>query len=123
MTSVVQALWLAAALLGGTAGAAAASRPLHLVSEATGTGIRLRVVGQSAVACEASYTLEISNRSRAGSSRSVQRGIARLKPGAAPVDIATSTLGGAAAAGWTSRLSVGRCGASPQYEEVAGAQR
>lgn len=123
MASVIQTLCVAAALAGATADAAPPFRPLHLVSEPNGSGVRLRIVGHSAVGCDASYTLEVSNQSGAGSNRSVQRGTARLQAGAEPVTIATTTLGHAAAAGWTARLSVRSCGPDLHYEEVAGAQR
>jgi hypothetical protein len=109
-------------LVSALAQAAPGRRPLHLVTEATGNGIRLRVVGMSDAACVARYALDVSSRSPGGHNRSVQRGTARLSPGT-PAVVATSALVGTAAQGWTAQLSVEGCGPGDRYEERAGAPR
>lgn len=79
----------------------------------------IRIVGQG-TACNASYALTVANRTAPGTSRSVQRGTASVRPGA-PATFATSTLAGAATGKWTAQLAVRGCGADAQYEESSGA--
>jgi len=122
MVGVIHTLWLAAALVGANADAATSARPLHLVTEPIGADIRIRVVGESAVACEANYVLEVSNKSATGSNRSVQRGAARLRPGA-EATFSTVTLVDAVSRHWTARLSVHSCGRGERYDEAKGALR
>ena len=90
-------------------------RPLRLVTESAGSDVRMRVLGLSATACAASYTLEVSS-GPAGNNRSVQRGVARLAAGV-PAVVASVSLGGATT--WSARLAVGPCGAAPGYSENA----
>ena len=115
----VRALSLALIAFGAPAAGSAPAAPLHLVTEPVGSGIRIRVVGHSAVACDARYSLEVSNRSGGGSNRSVQRGAARLRPGVVS-NVATLTLGNAAPGSWSARLVVDPCGTARRYEEVSG---
>jgi hypothetical protein len=111
-----------AALSFATPGAGTAvPAPLHLVTEPVAGGIRVRVVGISAVACDARFSLEVSNRSGGGTSRSVQRGVARLQPGVAST-AATLTLANAGPESWSARLVVDSCGGE-RYEEVSGSAR
>ena len=88
--------------------------PLHLVADPVDSGVRLRVVGSSAVACDASYELEVVG--SAGGNRSVQRGSARLAPGKQVV-VATTTLGNRASSGWSATLRVDGCDGH-RYEQV-----
>ena len=113
---------LALAAAAATAAVTRPAAPLHLVTEPAGSGVRIRIVGHSPVVCEARYSLEVANRSGGGTSRSVQRGAARLRPGVVS-NVATVTLGNAAAAGWTARLVVDPCGPAKRYEEVIGPAR
>ena len=108
-------LWLAAALAGAPAAAPAPAGPLRLVTEPSGNGIRISVVGESAVSCEAQYLLTVSTKLATGSNNSVQRGAASLRPGVVTV-VATVTLGNAGS--WSARLRVEPCGTTKGYEET-----
>jgi hypothetical protein len=111
-----------AALASAAPAATAAPAPLHLVSEPVAGGLRLRVVGASAVACDARFSLEVSNRAGGGTSRSVQRGVARLRPGVATT-AATVMVGNAALDSWSARLVVDPCAGGKRYDEVSGSAR
>ena len=100
----------------------AAPGPLHLVTEPVAGGIRVRVVGHSAAPCAARFSLEVANRAGGGTSRSVQRGVARLLPGVTTT-AATLTLGNAGPESWSARLLVDPCGGGKRYEEVSGSAR
>lgn len=89
--------------------------PLRLASTPVDGGVRLRIVGLSPIACNASYELEVI--SQAGGNRSVQRGAAQLQPGDEVV-LATATLGGNGAASWSATLRVDSCDGR-HFEEVA----
>ena len=121
MIAPLHLLSLAALSFAAPGDGTVAPAPLHLVTEPIAGGIRVRVVGKSAVACDARFSLEVSNRSGGGTSRSVQRGVARLLPGAAST-AATLTLGNAGADSWSARLVVDPCGGD-RYEEVSGSAR
>src|SRR3546814_17743265 len=71
-------------------------------SDLVGGGVRLKVIGASDEIMAASYALEVTE--GRGANRSVQRGTARLRPGA-PVPLVTLTLGHANA-GWSALLTV-----------------
>lgn len=88
--------------------------PLRLTAEPVETGVRLQVIGLSPLACDARYELEVA--ASAGGNRSVQRGSARLRPGHEVV-LATTTLGGTGAAGWSATLRVDSCDGR-HFEEV-----
>src|SRR3546814_10776567 len=77
---------LAAPVMNQTAPAEAP--PIRLVSEEVGGGVRLKVIGASDEIMAASYALEVTG--GRGANRSVQRGTARLRPGA-PVTLVTLT--------------------------------
>ena len=111
-------LWLAAAMFVAPGHPAPPVGPLHLVTEPAGSGVRVRVVGESVVACEVHYVLEVANDSAAGSNRSVQRGAARLRPGVAAT-VATLTLANAGSKAWTARLKADRCEGGQAYDETA----
>jgi hypothetical protein len=122
MAGMTVSLWLAAGIIDVVGNPAPRTRPLHLVTEPVGAGIRVRVVGESPVACEAHYVLEVASDPAEGANRSVQRGAARLGPGVATT-IATVTLANAGSKAWTARLGVEPCGGAKTYEETTGATR
>lgn len=117
MPAMILPLLLGALLAG--AGRADTPRPLRLVTEQLGAEVRFRVVGEAAGPCDASYVLTVANRAAAGSNRSIQRGAARLRPGAATT-LATATLR-AAPGSWSATLAVRGCGPDAVYEEKSGA--
>ena len=94
----------------------ASESPLRLVSGPAPEGVQLRIVGLSPVACGAHYELEVVG--QAGSNRSVQRGAAQLLPGKEVV-LATTTLGGKGAGGWSATLRVDSCDGR-HFEEMQG---
>jgi hypothetical protein len=120
--SIVPVMGFAAALLGAPGPAAPPARPLHLLTEPLKGGTRLRVVGESAIVCEAHYVLEVSSGSAGNRNHSVQRGAARLRPGVRTT-IATTTIGAADPTAWLALLSVEPCGTGSTYEERGGSQR
>jgi hypothetical protein len=119
MTDVSQViLALAAALAAGTPDPAPSGAPVRLIAESVGTGVRLRVVGNSAAACEARYELAVSGDTIRGGNRSIQRGTARLQAGV-PATLATVSLGSVNPKGWEARLSVEPCDGA-RYVQVLG---
>lgn len=114
MSAIISAIMLLAApVMNQTAPAEAP--PIRLVSEEVGGGVRLKVIGASDEIMAASYTLEVTG--GRGANRSVQRGTARLRPGA-PVTLVTLTLGNADA-GWSALLKVSPEDGTP-YEQTQG---
>src|SRR3546814_15455862 len=104
---------LAAPVMNQTAPAEAP--PIRLVSEEVGGGVRLKVIGASDEIMAASYALEVTG--GRGANRSVQRGTARIRPGA-PVHLVPLTLGNANA-GWSSLLKVSPED-GPPYAPITG---
>lgn len=96
------------------AAASGHASPIRLEAEPVDAGVRLRVIGLSPVACEASYELEAAGDT--GGNRSTQRGTAHLRPGVETV-LSTTVLGGEAAGKWSATLRVEDCGGR-RYEEV-----
>ena len=98
----------AAAMAAGIAapagsGTQQAAGPVELVTEPTETGVDIRVIGQSDVAADVRYTLEV----QAGSgNRSTQSGNAHLLPGADAVTLITLRVGASGRPGWTATLRV-----------------
>ena len=119
MVRMIIALWLAATTNVASPDALLPARPLQLVTEASGKGMRIYVVGTSAVLCDASYDLEVSSGSTFGANRSIQRGAARIKPGV-EAKVLTMTLAKVDPGGWSVRLRVTPCGAGTPYEETRG---
>ena len=97
----------------GAGGTGSPNSPLRLVADKVATGVRLRVVGLSPVACDAKYELEVSSGS--GGNRSVQRGAAKVTPGP-EIIFATTTLGGQGAGNWSATLRVDAC--DRHYEQT-----
>lgn len=78
-----------------------ADAPITLATEASATGVTVRVVGLASTAIAARYSLEVAS----GGSRTVQSGSVRLRPGESAV-LLTSRMGGDAQRPWTARLRV-----------------
>ena len=103
---MTMAIVLAVAILaGGGKGPNVIEKPIQLVTESVDNGVRLIVVGDAAVPTEASYALEVSSDASGGGNKSVQRGTARLVPGAA-TRLMTLTLGNIGDGKWSATLSV-----------------
>jgi hypothetical protein len=115
-SAVLSALTVAGAV--AAAPAPEGSAPIRLVSEPSGEGIRLRVLGASDKPLEATYLLEASGGPTGTSNKSVQRGTARLPPGV-PVTLVTLTLGNTRNGSWSARLYVSPSQGDP-YEMSAG---
>ncbi|MGZ8283683.1 MAG: curli-like amyloid fiber formation chaperone CsgH [Allosphingosinicella sp.] len=111
---------LAAALALTAADTPSAEPPVRLVTEEAGQGIRLRVVGESAVPFAGNYALEVTSDAAAGGNRTVQRGAVRLEPGV-PATLMTLTLGHSGQGSWTARLRV-EPSQGAAYEEVRRAR-
>ncbi len=78
--------------------------PVRLVSEPSGNGVRLRVVGASAAPYSGRFRLTVASEAGGAGNRSVQSGTANLRPGteATLVDL---TLG-RVSDGWSAVLEV-----------------
>ncbi len=100
-----------------TAAPASEPVPVRLAVEPAGEGVRLTVIGESDVAMTARYSLEVV--ASEGGNRSVQRGEARLRPGATAT-LATVTLGHAGR-GWSAMLKVSPEGGAPYERSVDSA--
>lgn len=98
-------------------GPAAAEPPVRLVTEARGDGVRLSVVGESSVAVQGRYALDVESDPASGGNRTAQRGTVDLAPGRAAT-LMSLTLGNAE--GWTARLRFEPSQGEP-YEIVARA--
>ena len=100
------AMVLAMAILAGVGkGPDVTEKPIQLVTESVDNGVRLIVVGDASVPTEASYALEVSSDAAGGGNKSVQRGTARLVPGA-ETRLMTLTLGNIGHGKWSATLSV-----------------
>ena len=106
--------FLAGAMLMASEATSAAPRPIRMQVDRAGGKLAIAVVGAVSSPCEASYALEVTSGGSGNVNRSIQRGSARLQPGE-PARLLSVRLGGAAAAGWSAKLSVSGCG--PDYEE------
>jgi hypothetical protein len=101
--SIAAAAAVAGIAASAGSGAEQPSGPVELVTQATQTGVDIRVVGRSDVAADVRYTLEV----QAGSgNRSTQSGNAHLLPGAQPVTLVTLRVGSGGASDWTATLRV-----------------
>jgi hypothetical protein len=99
----------------GLAGAAPPPAvPLKLEVSTTGGTSIIRLIGESPVACTASYRLEVTD-SRGGN-RSVSGGKATIAPGQRQT-LATVTLGPDSARTTTAKLEVQPCGGA-SYEQA-----
>ena len=110
---------LLAALFGAmtiSTGVPDGTAPIRLVSEPTGSGLRLKVIGSSDRIISADYTLEVSSRSNGGTNRSSQSGGVRLEPGVVAT-LVTLSLGNVRDGAWTARLQV-HTSEGVTYEEV-----
>jgi hypothetical protein len=97
---------------------AATPPPIRLELIEAEPGIELRVVGQSGSPYSARYALEVTSDAAAGRNRSVQRGNAKLRSGAA-VTLVTLKLGNLRNGEWSAKLTV-EPESGPAYEEVRG---
>ena len=95
------------------------SRPVQLLMEEQGSGVRLSVVGESDAAFRGDYSLEVTSDAAAGGNRTVQRGTVDLRPGI-PATLMTLRLGNVGDGRWTARLRVQPEGSRP-YELVRSA--
>lgn len=103
---MTMAMVLAMAMLAGLGkGPDVTEKPIQLVTESVGNGVRLIVVGDVTVPTEASYALEVSSDAAGGGNKSVQRGTARLVPGG-KTRLMTLTLGNVGHGQWSATLSV-----------------
>jgi hypothetical protein len=113
-------LWIAAATSGPLNGADAVvgdvTGPLRLEVEQEGNAGIVRLIGDSPVACSASYELEVGNSGGAGGNRSIHRGVARLQPGR-PTTLVSVKFGTGDQRGWLARLSVQPC-SGPDYQQI-----
>jgi hypothetical protein len=100
------------------AGAPQAPRPIVLRTEPAGDGISITVVGLSDIAVNARYELEAFGGPPGKSNKSIQKGAARLKPGA-PVTLITLRIANVKSGAWGATLRVQPLGGS-SYEETAG---
>lgn len=105
---------LIAVAIGAAGQSAAPAQPITLHVERQGDFHVLRVVANSAVACTATYRLEVA--AAGGGNRSVNRGTVTINP-SKPQTLATVRLGGGSAAAPTAKLDVEPCGGA-SYEQV-----
>lgn len=103
-----------AAAIAAAAQPAPPVRPIRLDVQSEGDLHVIRVIAASAVACTATYRLEVA--AAGGGNRSVNRGTVTIQP-SKPQTLATVKLGGGSSAAPSAKLDVEPCGGA-SYEQV-----